>query len=76
MNRRKAKKQVKIKWRGYGLKRWPGNMSPRKVDAFYSFVTAELTKAIGRALDEAILYGSGDGGLHIMPQGFTRRLWE
>ena len=73
MNRRKAKKQVKKKWRRYGLKRWPGNMSPREVDNLYSFVTAEVTKAFCAALDRAILYGSGDGGLHIMPQGFTRR---
>lgn len=75
MNRRKAKKKIKAKWRSYGLKRWPGNMSPREVDALYSFVTAELTKAIGQALDRAVLYGSGDGGLHTFPTGITRRLW-
>lgn len=74
MNRRKAKKQVKKKWRNYGLKRWPGNMSPRQVDAVYSFVTAELTKAIGQALDQAILYGSGDGGLHTFPTEMLRKL--
>lgn len=73
MNRRKAKKQVKKKWR---IRRWHGNDTPREVNAVCAYVAQEFTKAFGEALDRAILYGSGDGGLHIMPQGFTRRRGE
>ena len=73
MNRRKAKKQVKKKWR---IRRWHGNATPRETDAVCSFAVNELAKAFGEALDRAILYGSGDGGLHIMPQGITRRFGE
>lgn len=73
MNRRKAKKQIKKKWRRWGLKRWPGNSSPREVDLIYSLCSRELTAAIGEILDHAILYGSGDGGLHVAPAGIFRR---
>ena len=73
MNRRKAKKQVKKKWR---IRRWNGNDTPREVNAVCAYVAQELTKAFCEAIDRAILYGSGDGGLHIMPQGITRRFGE
>lgn len=50
MNRRKAKKQVK---RLLGMKRWPGNLEPRRMLAIHR----RVTKKIGEALDAAILYG-------------------
>lgn len=73
MNRRKAKKQIKKKWR---IRRWHGNDTPREVDRLLREYTEYLKRRILEEMDHAILYGSGDGGLHIMPQGFARRLWE
>ena len=58
MTRRKAKKRVKAKWRLYGLKHWPGNMTPRQVDLIYSTLISEFSAALAKALDDAILYGS------------------
>jgi hypothetical protein len=63
VTRRQAKKRIRRKWH---IKRgdWPRDISPRDVDAVYTFVTRELANEFGKLLDRAILYGSGDGGLH------------
>lgn len=70
MNRRKAKKKVKRKWR---IDRWPGNADPREVDAIYSEVHRRFHEAFAKALDEAILYGSGRP--LPMPPGIMGRLY-
>lgn len=70
MNRRKAKKRIKNKWR---IKQWPGNDDPRDVDTLYTMYAAYVKQKIAEALDHAILYGSCDGGLHVAPSGIFGR---
>lgn len=73
MNRRKAKKQIKRKHR---IDRWPGNMSPREVDAIYCFIKREFSKAFFAALDNAILYGASGPGHEANPGGLDFLLPE
>lgn len=68
MTRRQAKKRVQKKWR---IQRgtWPAALSPRKVDAVLTMCTNYIKAKIAEALEHAILYGAGDGGLHVQPRG-------
>lgn len=59
MNRRKAKKAVKKKWK---IKKWSGNISPREMDALYSRVHAFMKAALIQVIDRAILYGDNQSG--------------
>ena len=60
MNRRKAKKRIKKKWR---LPSWPEHASPREVDRLLCALLKLCTADLGKALENAILYGTPDGGL-------------
>lgn len=73
MNRRKAKKIVK---RVHGIARWPGNMSPREVDAFCCFIKREFNKELFDALENAILYGASGPGRETNPGGLDFLLPE
>ncbi len=55
MNRRKAKKAVKKKWR---IKKWFGNADPRTVNALYEYAL----ECFKQELDRAILYGDNQSG--------------
>ncbi len=54
MNRRKAKKLVKLKWH---LARWPGNAEPRKVDIACTTAYVAIRAAVDDAFAKAIEYG-------------------
>lgn len=62
MNRRKAKKAFKKKWSAPGriaiFKTVPNKWSPRTADRFNTYAEAEIQKAIFKAMDDAILYGT------------------
>lgn len=54
MNRRKAKKRVKRKWR---LRRWAGNAEPRMVDIACTTAYVAIRAAVDEAFAKAIEYG-------------------
>lgn len=54
MNRRKAKKRVKRKWR---LRRWSGNAEPRMVDIACTSAYVAIRAAVDEAFAKAIEYG-------------------
>lgn len=62
MNRRKAKKAFKKKWRSGGrialLKTVPKGFSVREADKVNEDFQAVFLKAVGNALEKAILYGT------------------
>lgn len=63
MNRRKAKKAFKKKWNADGriavFKTVPNKWSPRSTDKFNTLTEARIKTAIFKAMDDAILYGTG-----------------
>lgn len=63
MTRRKAKKAFKKKWSASGrialFKTVPNKWSPRAADRFNAHAETEIKKAMFKAMDEAILYGTG-----------------
>lgn len=64
MNRRKAKKRVKRKWR---LRRWAGNAEPRMVDIACTTAYVEIRAAVDEAFAEAILYGETFSKVRTIP---------
>ena len=63
MTRRKAKKAFKKKWLNSGrialLKTVPNKWPPRAADRINAIAEEEIKNAIFKAMDEAILYGTG-----------------
>lgn len=78
INRRKAKKAFKQKWRNRicFLKTVPKDMSPRAADRLNTIAEKDITEAIMKAMDDAVLYGFRREPPEELPDGLWPRLIE
>lgn len=78
LNRRKAKKSFKQKWRNRirFLKTVPKGMSPRAADRINTIAEKAITEAIAKAMEDAVLYGFRREPPEELPDGLCPRLIE
>ena len=78
LNRRKAKKAFKQKWRNRIrlLKTVPKGISPREADRINAIAEKDITEAIAKAMEDAVLYGFRREPPEELPDGLWPRLIE